>query len=76
MGRRNARRRHFHLAVQHQTSGIRSLHALRDATKVWYLTAWWKLPVCAAAAMYAHLVRNVIFAIVYRVHIFAEINAF
>ena len=51
-------------------------YALRDATKVWYLTAWWKTPVLAAAAMYARLVRNVNFVSVYRVHIFAERNAF
>jgi hypothetical protein len=23
-----------------------------DATEVWYLTAWWKMPVCAAASVW------------------------
>jgi hypothetical protein len=40
------------------------------------LTAWWKAPVLAAAATYAHLVRIVNLGIVYRVHIFAEKDAF
>ena len=60
VGQRNARRQHSHFAFKHLTSKVPSPHALRDATKVWYLTAWWKTPVLAPAAEYARLVRLVI----------------